>query len=55
MKIKEQENNGRGRKSCYAKVTQTWDAKGSRVMYKSDRLMVPARVPVVLGPKGKKS
>lgn len=37
--------------SSYVKVTQTRDAKGSKVTRKGNRLLIPVGVPVVLGPK----
>lgn len=48
--MREKEQSAQGGGLC-VKVTQTRDAKGSKVVKKHDRLLVSAGVPVVLEPK----
>lgn len=50
VRLKEQEQSGTAKSLCYVKVTQTCDAKGSKLVRNHNRLMISAGVHVVLGP-----
>lgn len=50
VRVKEDNQHETGTR-LYVQVTQTRDAKGSRVIKKNDRLLVHAGAPVVLGSK----